>query len=156
MYVRKKGKHQLQQQKAQLQKLGQVDDVRVSISMLSHNYSSAKQPASDLASHYLLPTLLHSSRKLQSTGVSVKATIVDANKLRINAIPRGTSIRPSIPLRKNNGRKHTTMMSVELRIGIRTSREALNTTSINSLSRVSSVQQKPLVGFAYKHSPHRQ
>lgn len=141
MCVRKKGKHQLQQQKAQLQKLGLVDDARVSISMLSHNYSSAKQPASGSCFTLSSPdSVTFFKRKLQSTGVSVKATIVDANKLRINAIPRGTSIRPSIPLRKNNGRKHTTMMSVELRIGIRTSREALNTTSINSLSRVSSVQ----------------
>jgi len=59
----------------------------------------------------------------------VRATTVEANSATMKAIPSGTSIRPSIPLRKNSGTKLTTMISVELRIGIRTSFEALNTTS---------------------------
>ena len=47
----------------------------------------------------------------------------------MNAIPRGLSILPSIPVRKKSGTKLTTMMNVELRIGILTSREASKTTS---------------------------
>ena len=43
--------------------------------------------------------------------------------------PNGASIRPSNPLRKKSGTKLTTIISVELRIGIRTSFEALNITS---------------------------
>ena len=48
----------------------------------------------------------------------------------MKAMPRGTSMRPSMPLRKNRGTKLTTMMRVELRMGMRTSLEALKTTSI--------------------------
>lgn len=47
----------------------------------------------------------------------------------MKAMPNGTSIRPSMPLRKNRGTKLTMIINVELRMGIRTSREALNTTS---------------------------
>ncbi|EJW96003.1 hypothetical protein EVA_15890 [gut metagenome] len=63
-------------------------------------------------------------RKLHNTGVSVNATTVEAKSATMKAIPRGTSIRPSMPLKKNKGTKLTTMINVELRIGIRTSREA--------------------------------
>ena len=45
-------------------------------------------------------------------------------------MPNGTSIRPSIPSKKNRGRKLATMISVLFRIGIRTSLEALNTISL--------------------------
>ena len=62
------------------------------------------------------------------TGVSVRATIVEANKATMNAIPKGINIRPSMPERKNKGRKQATMINVELRIGIRTSLEASKTT----------------------------
>ena len=47
----------------------------------------------------------------------------------MKAMPSGTSILPSIPLRKNKGTKLTMIIKVEFKIGIRTSREALNTTS---------------------------
>ena len=56
--------------------------------------------------------------------VSVRATTVEAKSDTMKAMPSGTSIRPSMPSRKKSGRKHTTTMSVELRMGIRTSREA--------------------------------
>ena len=46
----------------------------------------------------------------------------------MKAMPRGTSMRPSMPDRKKRGTKLTMMMSVELRMGMRTSREALKTT----------------------------
>ena len=39
-------------------------------------------------------------------------------------------MRPSMPLRKNSGAKLTTIINVELRIGMRTSREALKTSSM--------------------------
>ena len=55
--------------------------------------------------------------------------MVEANSETMKATPSGTSIRPSMPLRKKRGMKLTMMMSVEFRMGIRTSREALNTTS---------------------------
>ena len=84
-----------------------------------------------------LLVLLLPSRYEQSTGVSVRATTVEANSATMNAMPSGTSMRPSIPLRKNKGMKLATMISVELRIGIRTSFEALNTTS-SVLSRSAS------------------
>ena len=48
----------------------------------------------------------------------------------MKATPSGMSMRPSMPERKKSGTKLTTMMSVELRIGMRTSREALKTTSM--------------------------
>ena len=48
----------------------------------------------------------------------------------MKAMPSGTSMRPSIPERKKRGTKLTTIISVEFRIGIRTSLEALNTTWI--------------------------
>ena len=54
---------------------------------------------------------------------------MEANNATIKAMPSGTSIRPSIPVRKKSGTKLTTMISVELRMGMRTSREALKTTS---------------------------
>ena len=69
------------------------------------------------------------SRKLQSTGVRVSATSVDAKSETMNATPSGTSILPSIPERKKMGMKLTTMMKVEFRMGMRTSLEASNTTS---------------------------
>ena len=69
------------------------------------------------------------SRKLHSTGVSVSATRVDANSDTMKATPSGISILPSIPERKKIGMKLTTMMKVELSMGIRTSLEASNTTS---------------------------
>ena len=47
----------------------------------------------------------------------------------MKAMPSGTSILPSMPLKKNNGMKLTTIISVEFRIGMRTSLDALNTTS---------------------------
>jgi len=55
--------------------------------------------------------------------------MVEANSDTMKATPNGTSMRPSMPLRKNSGTKLTIMMSVEFRMGMRTSREALNTTS---------------------------
>ena len=60
----------------------------------------------------------------------MRATSVDAKRAVTKAIPRGMSIRPSIPLRKNSGAKLTTIINVELSIGIRTSRDALYTSSI--------------------------
>ena len=48
----------------------------------------------------------------------------------MKAMPSGTSMRPSMPLRKNRGTKQAMMMRVELRMGMRTSREAWNTTSL--------------------------
>ena len=62
--------------------------------------------------------------KLLRTGVTVKATSVDAINEMMNVIPSGLSILPSIPERKKRGRKLAMMMSVELSIGIRTSFEA--------------------------------
>ena len=58
----------------------------------------------------------------------IYAANVEAKSAVIKAIPSGLSIRPSIPVRKKSGMKLTTMMKVELRIGRRTSREALKTT----------------------------
>ena len=46
----------------------------------------------------------------------------------MKAMPRGTSRRPSMPLRKKRGTKLATMISVELRMGRRTSLEALKMT----------------------------
>ena len=77
---------------------------------------------------FLSPAPLPRSR-LQRTGVNVRATNVEANRAVMNAIPRGLSILPSIPERKNSGMKLTTIMNVEFNIGRRTSREASNTTS---------------------------
>ena len=62
--------------------------------------------------------------KLLRTGVTVKATSVDAINEMMNVIPSGLSILPSIPERKNRGRKLAMMISVEFSIGIRTSFEA--------------------------------
>ena len=62
--------------------------------------------------------------KLLRTGVTVKATSVDAINEMMNVIPSGLSILPSIPERKNSGRKLAMMISVEFSIGIRTSFEA--------------------------------
>ena len=45
-------------------------------------------------------------------------------------MPSGTNILPSIPLRKNNGTNDATIIKVEFRIGILTSREASYTTLI--------------------------
>ncbi len=73
------------------------------------------------------------SSRLHNTGVRVSATKVEAANAAINAIPRGTSILPSIPERKKSGTKLAMIMSVELRIGILTSRDASYTTSITGL-----------------------
>ena len=54
----------------------------------------------------------------------MSATSVDAMSAVTKAMPSGMSMRPSMPLRKNSGAKLTMMMRVELRMGIRTSREA--------------------------------
>lgn len=59
----------------------------------------------------------------------MSATTVEANRATMKAIPSGASIRPSSPLRKKRGTKLTTMISVEFSIGMRTSFDALNTTS---------------------------
>ena len=48
----------------------------------------------------------------------------------MKATPSGASMRPSIPERKNNGTKLAIMMSVEFKIGIRTSFDASKTTVI--------------------------
>ena len=76
---------------------------------------------------FVAPVFL--SRKLQSTGVSVRATSVEAKSDTMNATPRGISILPSMPERKKMGMKLTTMMKVEFSMGMRTSLEASNTTS---------------------------
>src|SRR5574344_1242814 len=60
----------------------------------------------------------------------VRATIVDAHKATIKAIPSGISILPSIPDKKNNGTKLTMIINVEFNIGIRTSFDASKTTLI--------------------------
>ena len=54
----------------------------------------------------------------------MSATRVDANRAVMNAIPSGASILPSIPVRKNRGTKLTIIISVELRMGMRTSFDA--------------------------------
>jgi hypothetical protein len=64
------------------------------------------------------------SIKLQSTGVSVTATIRDANRETIKEIPSGRSILPSIPLRKNKGINATMIIRVALKIEDRISFEA--------------------------------
>ena len=56
--------------------------------------------------------------------MSVSATTVEAQRAVINAIPRGASSLPSIPVKKKSGIKLTIIISVELRIGILTSRDA--------------------------------
>jgi hypothetical protein len=53
----------------------------------------------------------------QSTGVKVNATMVDAANDTMNAIPNGINILPSIPERKNSGRKLAITISEELKIG---------------------------------------
>ena len=63
----------------------------------------------------------------------MRATSVEAQSDVMNAIPSGTSNRPSIPERKNSGRKLAMMMRVELRIGIRTSLDASKMTLIFGL-----------------------
>ena len=45
------------------------------------------------------PQMCHHCEDVQRTGVSVKATTVDANNATMNAIPSGMSMRPSMPLR---------------------------------------------------------
>ena len=52
-------------------------------------------------------------------------------------MPSGASIRPSIPERKNSGTKLATMISVEFKMGIRTSFEASKTTDITVLRSAS-------------------
>ncbi len=54
--------------------------------------------------------------KLHSTGVTVTATISEANSATMNETPSGVSMRPSMPLRKNNGTNAAMMMSVALRM----------------------------------------
>ena len=54
---------------------------------------------------------------------------VEAKRLTMKLMPKGSSILPSIPPRKKRGIKLTMMMSVELKTGIRTSFEASKTTS---------------------------
>ena len=49
---------------------------------------------------------------------------MEAKRAVMKVMPRGLSILPSIPERKKSGAKQTTMMRVELSIGIRTSLEA--------------------------------
>ena len=58
----------------------------------------------------------------------MSATKVEAQSAVMKAMPRGSNRRPSMPVRKKRGTKLTMMMSVELRMGILTSREASNTT----------------------------
>ena len=70
---------------------------------------------------------------LHKTGVRVSATMVDDAKATIKAMPKGTSMRPSMPERKNSGMKLAMIIRVELRIGMRTSLEASNTTSFKGL-----------------------
>ena len=60
----------------------------------------------------------------------MSATSVDAKSEIIKLMPSGASMRPSSPERKNKGMKLTTMISVELSMGIRTSPEAWNMISI--------------------------
>ena len=50
----------------------------------------------------------------------------------MKAMPSGISMRPSMPERKNSGRKLATIIRVELRIGMRTSWEAWKTTVTTS------------------------
>ena len=69
------------------------------------------------------------SRKLHRTGVRVSATTVDEHRATMKAMPNGASIRPSMPVRKKMGRKLAMIINVELRMGIRTSREASKITS---------------------------
>ena len=65
---------------------------------------------------------------LHSCGVTVKATISDANKETMYAIPSGFSIRPSIPERKNSGIKATIIIRVALKIEALISFDASKTT----------------------------
>ena len=58
------------------------------------------------------------------TGVTVKATRVEVSSEMMKEMPSGFSIRPSMPDRKNSGRKQAMMIRVEFSMGIRTSREA--------------------------------
>ena len=57
------------------------------------------------------------------------ATIRDMKSETRNEMPSGFSMRPSIPERKNKGRKETMMMKVALRMEVLISEEALKTTS---------------------------
>ena len=59
-----------------------------------------------------------------STGVRVSATRVEVTREMMKVIPSGLSILPSIPERKNRGRKEAMMIRVELSMGILTSLEA--------------------------------
>ena len=58
----------------------------------------------------------------------MRATRVEATRATMKATPSGMSRRPSIPERKKRGMKLAMMMSEELKMGIRTSAEASNTT----------------------------
>ena len=50
--------------------------------------------------------------------------MVDAASATMNETPSGISMRPSIPVRKKSGRKLATIISDELKIGVRTSFDA--------------------------------
>ena len=63
-----------------------------------------------------------------SNGVSVMATISDMNSETMKAIPSGFSMRPSIPDKKKSGMNDTMMMRVALKMELRISEEAWNTT----------------------------
>ena len=66
----------------------------------------------------------------------------------MKAMPRGTSMRPSIPERKKRGTKLTTMINVEFKIGIRTSLEALNTTWMTERRSFSGRRRRRLYTFS--------
>ena len=68
---------------------------------------------------------LDGSSNQASAGVTVSATAIDAAMATVNAMPRGRSRRPSIPLRKNSGQNTKRMMIVANTTAARTSNAAL-------------------------------
>ena len=82
-----------------------------------------------LLSVRLFVLLLCPAGRSKVPGLVSDATIVEANNATMKAMPSGTSMRAFHTAKeKQTVRKLTTMISVEFRIGIRTSLEALNTT----------------------------
>ena len=76
---------------------------------------------------------------------------VEANRATTKAIPSGISILPSMPERKNKGRKQATMINVEFRIGIRTSFEPSKTISMvgrRSVAGLNRFSRKRLYTFS--------
>ena len=72
------------------------------------------------------------SSRLHIAGVTVTATTSEARRLATYAAPRGASSRPSRPLKKNNGKKTTTMIAVAYTMEPRISTDAAYTVSRRS------------------------